>query len=89
MCREEDNPAAAEHDGIRVPEDLPGMVCGLAQVRGARVGFETRPQGLDDLIAEKTVAVGQGEQLHEFRGSTERPTILRRLATPDQNSESS
>jgi hypothetical protein len=58
------------------------MMCGLAQLCGPGVGFDTRPQGLDDLIAKKAVAVGQGEQFHEFRGSTEGPTLLRRLATP-------
>jgi hypothetical protein len=48
-----------------------------------------RPQGLDEVVPETTMAVGQGKQLHELRGPADRPTILRYCTTSEQDSESS
>jgi hypothetical protein len=77
------------HYNGRRPHRLPGMVGGLAQVRGPRFGLQMRPQGLDDVVPETTMAIGQSKQLYELRGPAHRPTILRYCTTPEQDAESS
>ena len=42
------------------------MVGGLAQVGRTGLGTEVRPQLLDDLIAQKPMTVGKGEQRNEL-----------------------
>ncbi len=84
---EQVDPAAAQHHGVLPAEGLPGMVCGLPQVGGARVGLQVRPQRLDDLLAHEPVTIGQGEKLNELRGPATRPRGVRDLPAPDRDRE--
>jgi Integrase core domain len=77
--REQHDPAAAQHHGLLTTKRLPGMVSGLAEIGGARLGTQVRPQGLDDLLPCKTVTIGQGEKLHQLRGPPSRPRGVRHL----------
>ena len=69
--------AAAQHHGIRGPQDAPGEVRRLVQVAGARRRRQVRPQGVDDLLAVQPVPRLQGEQLDELRRAPVVPVLGR------------
>ncbi len=63
------------------------MMSSLAEIGGARLGAKVRPQGLDNLLPRKAMAIGQGEKLHQLRGPPSRPRGVHHLPAPDADSE--
>ena len=85
--REQGDLPAAEHDRLRAAQRLPGVVGGLAQVRGAGLDFQVGPQRLDHLVAREAVPVGQRQKLHKLGGATTRPRIRHDLIAADGDPE--
>jgi hypothetical protein len=78
---------AAEHDGLRVGQRLPGVVGGLAQVCGTGLHLQVGPQRLHHLVAREAMPVGKRQKLHQLGGATARPHIRRELIAADGDAE--
>lgn len=63
------------------------MVGSLAQVGGPDRGVEVRPEALDRPLAGKPMAVGQGQQLHQFGRPPCRPSLDRQRLPADRDPE--
>ena len=85
--REQRDLPAAEHDRVRAGQRLPGVVGGLAQVRGTGLHFQVGPQRLDHLVAREAMPVGKRQKLHQLGGATARPHIRRELIAADGYAE--
>jgi hypothetical protein len=81
--------SAAQHDPAAVAERTAGVARGLVQVGRGGVGCEVRPEHLEHLVARHAVAMGEGKQLHEFRGASLRPGVGRDGARVDEHFEAS
>jgi hypothetical protein len=85
--REQGDLPAAEHDRLRAGQRLPGVVGGLAQVRGTGLDVQVGPQRLDHLVAQEAMPVGKRQKLHQLGGATARPHIRPNLIAADGDPE--
>ena len=82
----DDLPAAQQHR-VLVAHGLPRVVRGLAQVGGASLGIELRPERIDDLLTQQLVRLRQAQQLNQVGRAQARPTVGRNLHAAQRHRE--
>ena len=84
---EQHHSAAAQHHSVPAAKCPPGMVSGLTEIGGPCVRTQMRPQGLDDLLPRKAMAIGQRKKLPKLSGPPSRPSRVRHRPALHADSE--